>query len=325
MFFKRLVTLALAMFLFWAAGGLAWAEIDISIVELVPASKCPPVSVDFPQINIPEIDRPVGKWAEKEFASAVGHFKGYDNIEELCRNQEKAKNEDPDYDDEGDHKINIFLYNFSATVGTVSYMFFTYAYTGGAHQSFLLDSLVFNLKGEPLKLNDLFDNPKGLLEFLSQFCFEDLKHQNREFENWQYKEEGLEPTEENFALFLITPNGLTIQFQSYQLGGFGYMPTCDIPLSRLEKFKPKDSIWATNLKAPGCENPADVYEKALCQNPILVEQERTQAARLEKQGAVRENKSLRPALDDDCLANIEMCMFYQFAKNAETMKGVTTK
>lgn len=93
-------------------------------------------------------------------------------------------------------------------------------YMGSAHPSEVLLPMMYNLDtGSQIMLADLFKPGSDYLKRLSQFCTQQL---TASFAGSGYPlfEDGLKPTPQNFANFLIRPEGLYFLFNPYQVAPY---------------------------------------------------------------------------------------------------------
>ncbi|NLI71215.1 MAG: TIR domain-containing protein [Bacteroidales bacterium] len=112
-----------------------------------------------------------------------------------------------------------------------------YAYTGGAHGNGFINALNYHLN--PLfkiSLEDLFDydDHKAVLDFISKYCYEDLRKNYNEWftpneEELQnqtpdtlFWEGSLNPEWEKFNTFFITKNGIEIIFNTYSVSSYAF-------------------------------------------------------------------------------------------------------
>jgi hypothetical protein len=109
--------------------------------------------------------------------------------------------------------ISVLLYNFS--------------YTGGAHPNTFSSSYNYDIqKRKKLLLDDLFAQGYDYLNFLSSYCYEDIKNKYIEIdtnpedaEDWII--DGTDPLEpDNFKDFNLTADSLMITFDPYEVGPY---------------------------------------------------------------------------------------------------------
>lgn len=111
-------------------------------------------------------------------------------------------------------------------------------FTGGAHPSHYTKTFNYDLKNNKiLKLADLFKPNSKYLQKLSKLSKEKLED-NLDFED------GIKPLAKNFSNFLITPKGLIIYFNEYQVASYAAGPQeILIPYSELKGFWIKNNLF----------------------------------------------------------------------------------
>ncbi len=102
---------------------------------------------------------------------------------------------------------------------------------GAAHPGHYAYALNYDLQnGRVIELDELFAEDAQYLEMLSETCLEDLRERGRL--EW---EEGALPEEENYQVWNITPDGLLITFDEYQVASYAAgAQTVMIPYTTLE-------------------------------------------------------------------------------------------
>ncbi|PIR20843.1 MAG: hypothetical protein COV45_04610 [Deltaproteobacteria bacterium CG11_big_fil_rev_8_21_14_0_20_47_16] len=93
-------------------------------------------------------------------------------------------------------------------------------FIGNAHPSEVLNPIMYNLEtGKVIALADLFKPGSHYLKRLSKICTERL---NESFAGSGFTlfEDGLKPTTENYANFLVRPEGLYFVFNPYQVAPY---------------------------------------------------------------------------------------------------------
>jgi Deacetylase PdaC/Protein of unknown function (DUF3298) len=99
----------------------------------------------------------------------------------------------------------------------ISILFSFYEYTGGAHPNTTTESFNYDLnRGAPVRLADLFTPNSNYLKVISDYSIKELK----KLETVSSAEEGAGPKIENFNSWNITPAGLRITFDRYQVGAY---------------------------------------------------------------------------------------------------------
>ncbi|MCG9479746.1 MAG: DUF3298 and DUF4163 domain-containing protein [Actinomycetia bacterium] len=131
----------------------------------------------------------------------------------------------------------------------VSLLFYIYPYTGGAHgmQHFQAINYSFN-HNSIIDLEHIFMADFNYLEFLSEYCFEDLKEKMQIGQQGlepeiEWKKSGTAPTKENFSQVLITKEGPLVNFLPYQVTPYAAGDfTVTIPYRQFESHVDKQGI-----------------------------------------------------------------------------------
>ena len=121
----------------------------------------------------------------------------------------------------------------------------TASYTGGAHGNLELSSTTYNLKtGTLVELYDVFDNLETALDIMSRFCAKALAQSLGDMYNNDMLNDGTAPEAENFSSFALTPAGIRIFFQPYQVAPWAAgAQVVDIPLAELAEAGPQRALW----------------------------------------------------------------------------------
>ena len=191
---------------------------------------CFDIDIEYPFFGRPELDQQVRLWVDENY---------YDMSEEMQAMCAQTPPAHGPYEFKGTYELN-------STVGSISVVFKSWSYTGGAHGQDNVQTLVMAVKsGEDLRYKDLFASTGDLYTFLSDYVYSALSPKLGDI--WQGSPmftEGLEPIEASFKNFAVTPKGLTIYFPTYQIAPYSEGPqTCEVPLEVLVKFRPKPGIW----------------------------------------------------------------------------------
>jgi hypothetical protein len=119
---------------------------------------------------------------------------------------------------------------------------------GAAHPGSYFRAVNYDLReGKELALADLFQPGADYLSLLSSACLEDL--QNRHVLGW---EEGALPKEENFRNWNVTPGGLLITFDEYQVAPYALGPqSVIIPYETLSELLRPDGPLSGFLDPQG--------------------------------------------------------------------------
>ena len=107
----------------------------------------------------------------------------------------------------------------------VSVTFSVYSYTGGAHGNLEITCLNYDLRtGRRLDLADLFKDPEKALQLMSAWSQKELARSLGEDTDEDMIRDGVAPDLRNFANLTLTPQGLRIEFQPYQVAPWAAGP-----------------------------------------------------------------------------------------------------
>lgn len=130
----------------------------------------------------------------------------------------------------------------------ISLHFSNYTYTGGAHGN--TGSVTYNFdlnRGMMLKLGDLFQPNSNYLKVISDYCIKDIKKSDLTEDEWIRN--GAGPKAENYQSWNITPEGLQITFDAYQVAAYAAGPQeVIIPYSALKSIIKPDGPLAAFIK-----------------------------------------------------------------------------
>jgi hypothetical protein len=127
----------------------------------------------------------------------------------------------------------------------LSITFEVWTYTGGSQGN--LDVMTLNyslLSGQRLGLVDIFEDPDAALAIMSAWSHKELTQRLGGMRQEQMLRTGLSPVPENFASLTLTPSGIRINFQPYQVApGMAGAQKVDIPLEELLPAHPLLLLW----------------------------------------------------------------------------------
>lgn len=131
----------------------------------------------------------------------------------------------------------------------ISLLFSTYSFTGGAHGNTATTPINYDLnRGEMLKLANLFQPNANYLKVISAYCIAAIKKRNIN-EDQEWIQNGAGPKAENYQSWSITPQGLVITFDAYQVAAYAVGPQeIVIPYSVLKPILKPDSVLANFAK-----------------------------------------------------------------------------
>lgn len=150
-------------------------------------------------------------------AADVSEFKR-DSAEMKQAGQRADEKEDaPGHTLEIDHSV------VSSTPEYVSILLTTFSYLGGAHPNTKTVAINWDLRrGSKLELADLFTPGANYLPLLSDYCRRELKKLKVGDDEWI--DRGAGPALENYKSWNITPQGLMITFDAYQVASYAEGP-----------------------------------------------------------------------------------------------------
>ncbi len=103
---------------------------------------------------------------------------------------------------------------------SISFGISTY-YAGAAHPNHHTLVLNYDLKADrTLTLADLFNAGSGYMQAISAYTIKDLKKQLSPSPDTEWIERGAGPSSENYKSWTITPQGLSIFFDPYQVASY---------------------------------------------------------------------------------------------------------
>lgn len=199
----------------------------------------PKVSLNYPAFRVPVVDADIRQWAESVTRS----------YEDEVRASISPDGEKPGSYGVWDLTGMYSLERPSPTV--VSIIFNVYSYTGGAHGNLIITCRNYDLAtGRRLDFADLFKDPEKALELMSAWSRETLTRHLGEESDEEMIREGTAPDLRNFGELALTPGGVNIQFQPYQVGPWSAGPQqVEMSLEALAAAGPKATIWPDAGKA----------------------------------------------------------------------------
>lgn len=123
------------------------------------------------------------------------------------------------------------------TGNTLSIQFALEGYVAGmAHPYHVIRTVNFNLEqGKDIALTDLFTAKSDYLKMIAAYCANELSKRDIGFSD-TFKS-GADPTAENYQAWNITPDGLMITFNEYQVAPYASGPqTVTVPYSELKSL-----------------------------------------------------------------------------------------
>lgn len=195
-------------------------------------NSCYDILIEYPFLGRPQLDQQLRIWADAGLQASV------DGLSRICADMPPRLARDP--------YSHIVDYEIYKTAHTVSVVFNSWVYTGGAHGNTSIESLNLRVEnGDELHYSDIFADTDELYDFFSHYVYKSLYPSLGHIWHEAYMfTEGLEPVEESFGIFAITEKGITLFFPPYQIAPYSEgTQTCEVPLEELIRFKPRPGIW----------------------------------------------------------------------------------
>lgn len=133
----------------------------------------------------------------------------------------------------------------------VSITYELWNYTNGGAGNLDIITLNYNLlNGQRLNFVDIFEKPDLALELMSAWSREKLGGRLGEAARGSTLNTGTEPFQDNFSSITLTPEGLRINFQPWQVASWqAGAQKVDMPLEELMAAEPLLSLWGRADKA----------------------------------------------------------------------------
>lgn len=194
----------------------------------------PDININYPSIGMPAVDKDIRRWA----TSIADVFSEYlDQTEAFGATD--VRDERPPYELLASYSVS------RPSDAAISITFEVWTYTGGAHGN--LDIITLNyslLTGQRLTLLDLFENSDEAIKLMAQWSYTELARRFSGSLREEMLKNGTQPVPENFAALTLTPTGITVCFQPYQVAPWAAgAQKVAMPLEELAQAKPLLRIW----------------------------------------------------------------------------------
>ncbi len=159
--------------------------------------------------------------------------------------------ENPSDADRPGNSLEISYHTAFADKNLISLLVWTYQFTGGAHGNSLSTTFNYDLQnGRMIKLADLFQPNSNYLKMISGYCITTLtKELGSEGIDPEWLRNGAGPKAENYKSWNITPDGLQITFDAYQVAAYVFGPQeVIVPYSSLKPILKPDGPLAAFAK-----------------------------------------------------------------------------
>lgn len=211
------------------------------------------IHINYPSIGHKEIDADIREWvngiadafqehldlANVSSGESVSDFnEAVDSLErDELMSDEKANS--PLFELWGAYRVS------RPSPAAVSITFELWNYTGSAQGA--LDIITLNyslLTGQRLNFVDLFENTDQALELMSSWSRRQLERRLGAARRTQMLNDGTEPSVENFSNITLTPEGVCINFQPYQVAPWDAgIQKVAMPLEELMPSEPLLALW----------------------------------------------------------------------------------
>ncbi|MDR2745295.1 MAG: DUF3298 and DUF4163 domain-containing protein [Desulfovibrio sp.] len=195
------------------------------------------VNLNYPALGCAGIDADIHRWV----TGIVGAFE--ETLADALPDgdEDRTKEETQSFALQGSYTV------MQPSPSAVSLTFELWTYTGGTHGD--LDIITLNyslLTGQRLELVDLFDDPDEALRLMSSWSFQMLSRRLPFAGSWslQMLKDGTNPDAQNFSSLTLTPEGIVIQFQPYQVAPWAAgAQAVEMPFEKLAAAGPLSVIW----------------------------------------------------------------------------------
>ena len=190
----------------------------------------PDINLSYPSVGVRSIDANIRKWAggiadafEETFNSPSMYPNSNRPVPELWCSYAVSHPSDK----------------------ALSITFELWTYTGGSQGNLDVMTLNYSLvSGQRLGLVDIFEDPDAALAIMSAWSHKELTQRLGGMRQEQMLRTGLNPVPENFASLTLTPLGIRINFQPYQVApGMAGPQKVDVPLDELLPAHPLLLLW----------------------------------------------------------------------------------
>lgn len=203
------------------------------------------ILINYPSLGNNEIDNDIRQWVSG-IASAFESHLDLDDMadadfggdlptdDELASSGEKRR-----FELFGSYSIS------RPSSNAVSITFELWNYTGSNHGN--LDIITLNyslLTGKRLEFVDIFEEPDVALQLMSEYARNSLEPRLGATRHTQMLKDGTEALTENFSSLTLTPGGICINFQPYQVAPWAAgIQKVEMPVEKLLPAGPFLAIW----------------------------------------------------------------------------------
>lgn len=193
----------------------------------------PAISIYYPEVGVASVDEALKKFAED---MAAGYEK---ELQESYGDSAEKPSSWGSWDETGFFTVSRPNPDVLSVTFNIGY------YTGGAHGQLLIAVQNYDLKtGARLELKDLFARPQEAIEILSRLSESKLRESLGPDLEEDMLKSGTAPDPDNFLNLSLQPDGLTVEFQPYQVGPWSIgLQHVEISLQELDPAGPNPAVW----------------------------------------------------------------------------------
>lgn len=241
-----------------AISGSPWPGVIDHLLQkpISSASREASIHINYPSIGDKRVDADIRNWVGSIAEAFETHL---DMAQSLRESSDELENlaafpHDDDLNSEQAYQDNIAAGTFELwgaydvtrpSDAAVSVTFELWNYTGAPQGN--LDILTLNyslLTGQRLSLVDIFEKPDIALELMSSWSRQELAPRLGAAMRTKMLETGTEPLAENFSSLTLTPEGIRINFQPWQVAPWNAgIQKVDMPLEELRGAEPLLALW----------------------------------------------------------------------------------
>lgn len=188
------------------------------------------MSVHYPVFGVPALDEDVARWAQEIAASFQSDVSAMEPVGEHPR--------------QSSLEATYAIHAPSSKAVSVTFTVWSYM-AGAAHGAVDIRTRSYDMAtGMRLELADMFGNVEKALELMAAYVRMDLEKRIGGDTDGEWLRNGTAPDAENFSSMALTPSGVHIFFQAYQVGPWVIGPQeADVPLEALRDAEPRTILW----------------------------------------------------------------------------------
>lgn len=207
----------------------------------------PDIHIDYPSLGIPAVDADIRAWVTGIANAFTTHLDlSRHTLPDMDTDADPAGLDAHAAPEQGPAFGLWGSYSISRpSDAAVSITFEIWNYTGASQGN--LDILTLNyslLTGQRLAFMDLFEKPETALTLMSDWSRKELAPRLGASMRLSMLDEGTAPLVENFSSLTLTPQGICINFQPYQVAPWAAgVQKVEMPLEALLPARPLLALW----------------------------------------------------------------------------------